>query len=332
VRVVVRLPNWLGDTIMTVPLLRALRASIGAGAPLAVAGPWAPVLAGQGLCGPCITYPRSWTGRVRMADTVARLQPDIALVLPHSFEAALSAWYWGARRRIGYDGDGRGWLLTDRVPRRVEPVHQIDEYLELLAPFGAPALERIPRLMPPEDATLDVEAGALLATIPRSGAPVVGVHLGAAFGPSRVLPPDRVAALCRELRRRGATPVLLGSPVDAAFETRVRSHDPGQTASLVGRDSIALLPVLLARLDAVVSGDTGVAHLAAALGTPTVVVFGPTDPDRSGPRGAVSYIRHAVPCAPCLYRVCPIDHPCVRGIPVSEIADRALGCASGARR
>jgi heptosyltransferase-2 len=317
---------------MAVPTLRALRAAIGADARLAVAGPWASVLAGQDLCHPCITYPRSWTGRLRMADTVARLEPSTALVLPHSFEAALSAWYWRARRRIGYEGDGRSWLLTDRVPRPAEALHQIDEYLLLLGPLGVPPVERVPRLSPPDDAALAAEAAALLGMIRRQGAPLVGVHLGVTFGSSRLLPPDRLAALCRELRQRGAMPVLLGSRADAAVEARVRPHDPGETASLVGQDSIELLPLVLTSLDALVSGDTGVAHLAAALGTPTVVVFGPTDPDRSGPRGAVSLLRRTVACAPCLYRTCPIDHSCMRDISVSEVADHVLGHVNRTRR
>ncbi len=329
--IVVRLPNWLGDTVMAVPVLRALRAGVGAEARLAVAGPWASVLAGQDLGNPCITYPRSWTGRLRMADTVARLGPSVALILPHSFESALSAWYWRARRRIGYDYDARGWLLTDRVPPATRVVHQIDEYLELLAPLGMSPAERIPRLRPPADPVLEAQAAALLDEVRTRGAPVVGVHLGATFGPSKVLPPDRIAALCRELRQRGATPVLLGSPTDRDLEARVRAHAAADTASLVGGDSIDLLPVLLTGLAALVSGDTGVAHLAAALGTPTVVVFGPTDPARSAPRGRVSTVGLAVACAPCPYRTCPIDHPCMRGISVSEVADRVLAHLDGPR-
>jgi heptosyltransferase-2 len=324
VTIVVRLPNWLGDTVMGIPVLRALRDAMGAETRLAVAGPWASVLAGQDLCSPCITYPRSWTGRLRMADTVARLAPGIALVLPHSFESALSARYWRAGRRIGFDGDARGWLLTDRVPRPARTMHQIDEYLELLAPLGVSPVERTPRLRPPADPTLAAQAAALLAGLHGPGAPVVGIHLGATFGPSKLLPPDRIAALCRELGRRGAHPVLLGSDADRPLEARVRAHGPGEAGSLVGQDSIELMPLVLGGLAALVSGDTGVAHLAAALGTPTVVLFGPTDPARSAPRGPVSVVGHPVPCAPCFYRTCPIDHPCMRGISVSEVADRVL--------
>ena len=91
--------------------------------------------------------------------------------------------------------------------------------------------------------------------------------------------------------------------------------------SLAGRDSPALLPSLLVEIDALVCGDTGVGHLAAALGTPVVALFGPTDARLSAPRGPVRVISHAVACAPCFYRACPIDHPCLRGIDAREVQD-----------
>ena len=99
--------------------------------------------------------------------------------------------------------------------------------------------------------------------------------------------------------------------------------------SLVGRDSPDLLPSVLAEMAVLVSGDTGVAHLAAALGTPVVVLFGPTDPARSAPLGRVAVVRHLVPCAPCFYRVCPIEHPCMRGISAAAVGERVAALLSG---
>ena len=115
-------------------------------------------------------------------------------------------------------------------------------------------------------------------------------------------------------------PVLLGAPSDAAAAAGVLREV--SAASLVGRDSPDLLPAVLTEIAVLVSGDTGVAHLAAALGTPVVALFGPTGSGAAAPRSAARRVmRHPVPCAPCFYRACPIDHPCMRGISPTPCGD-----------
>jgi heptosyltransferase-2 len=280
-RLIVRLPNWLGDTVMAVPALRALRASVGDGRIL-LAGPWAPILAGQGLAEVLVVYPRGWGGRLRAADEVRKFGADTAVLLPNSLEAALAAVYWGARRRIGYAWGGRSRLLTDPVPPPRPRFHQVDEYARLVGRLDVPVTERVPRLQPPDArAPGRLRGRELLEEVGARGGrgPVVGVHLGAAFG----------------------------------------------TAQVGARERI------LAELDALVAGDTGVAHLAAALGTPVVALFGPTDPAFSAPRGPVAVLTHPVPCAPCFYRVCPIDHPCMRLITAERVRER-VETLLGARR
>jgi heptosyltransferase-2 len=323
--VAVRLPNWLGDTVMAVPALAAMRAAWPDARVLA-AGPWAALLAEQGLADVLVDYPRRWSGRLRAADTVAAFAPDLALLLPNSFESALAAWYWGARRRVGYAAGARSELLTDAVPVPEPRPHQIDEYLTLAERCEAPATVREPALRAPAaDSPEWLEACGLLDTVAGgapAGAPRIGVHLGAAYGPAKLWPLDRVAECCRLLAEAGATAILLGAPGDAEAAATILAVAPA--VSLVGRDRPALLPALLAQLDALISGDTGVAHLAAAFGTPVVTLFGPTDPRLSAPRGPAAVLTHPVPCAPCFYRVCPIEHPCLRGIEPAEVRARTL--------
>ena len=310
----VRLPNWLGDTVMAVPVLASLRAAWPEARVLA-AGPWASLLAGQGLADTLLAYPRSWSGRLRAVDAVPGPRAELALILPNSFEAALAAWYWGARRRVGFAAGGRSWLLTDAVARDPARRHQVDEYLLLVERCDVAVVTREPTLTPPAlDSFERVEARGLLAeagVVTGSGRRV-GVHLGAAFGPAKLWPTPRVAAFCRLLAEGGDTPILLGAPADADIAAPIAASAP--VTSLVGRDRPALLPALLTELDVVVSGDTGIAHLAAALGVRVVTLFGPTDPQLSAPRGRATVITHPVPCAPCFYRSCPIEHPCLDGI------------------
>ena len=328
---IVRLPNWLGDTVMAVPAVRSLRVALPDDR-LVLAGPWAPLLAGQGLADVLVAYPRSWAGRLRTADRVRDLGADVAVLLPNSLEAALAARYWGARRRVGFATDGRSWLLTDRVPIPEPRTHQVDEYLALVEALGvAPAGHEPEMTPPPPDSAERTAARALLADAGidgRTAGPVVGIHLGAEFGPAKRWPVESVIELCRELRASGRAAVLLGAPDDVALAERVTAA--AGTPSLVGRDRPEDLPAVLSEIGALVSGDTGVAHLAAALGTPVITLFGPTDPALSAPRGPATVVRHRVPCAPCFYRTCPIEHPCMVGISARDIHDRLCAVANTA--
>src|SRR5262245_17125766 len=144
----IRLPNWLGDTVMAEPMLRALRRTHSQ-ARVLLAGPWAAVLGGQGLADTLVTYPRTWAGRLAAADVVRRFAPDTAVLMPNSLESALAAWYWGARRRVGFDIGGRAIALTDALALPTPRRHQIDEYLMLAERCDARVDSVVPTLAPP---------------------------------------------------------------------------------------------------------------------------------------------------------------------------------------
>ena len=329
---IVRLPNWLGDTVMAVPTLRALRAARPE-TRVALVGPWATLLAGQGVGDVLVPYARSWAARLAKWDEVRALGAAAVILLPNSLEAAVAAWYWRAPRRIGFAAGGRGSLLTDAIPMPTPREHQVDESARLVEPLGVEVGERVPRLASPAEGSpervtvrrLLAEAGAA-----GNGDVVIGIHLGAAYGPSKLWPTERIAELCRTLAARGDIPVLIGAADGLDAAGRLTRETPAR--SLVGRDSPELLTALLSEIDAVVCGDTGVAHLAAAVGTPAVVLFGPTDPRLSAPRGRVRVMTHPVACAPCYYRTCPIEHPCLRGIAAGDVAEGLSALTPGSRR
>jgi heptosyltransferase II len=327
---IVRLPNWLGDTVMALPALRALRSGLD-GRRISLVGPWAPLLAGQGVADAWVSYPRGARRRLAAARGLRRLGGDTVLLLPNSIESSVAAWLWGARWIIGYATDARGPLLTHALLPPVPRRHQVDEYLGLLAPLGIAHAEATPRWIPEGDAQKE-RLEALLPSTGGNARPRVGVHLGAAFGPSKLWPAELIAALCRELDQRRLATVLLGTPSEEAIANRIVAAAGGDLISLVGRDAPELLPGLLARLDVLVSMDTGVAHLAAAVGVPLVALFGPTDPGLTAPRGAgASVIWKPPPCAPCFLTECPIEHPCMRAIGVEEVVE-AVEARLGARR
>jgi heptosyltransferase-2 len=320
-RFVVRTPNWLGDTVMALPMLVALRAA-DTRARITLVGRWAPLLAGQGVADVLLPYPKALAARRRLGRALAAERPDVAILLPNSLEAALAAWRWRARRRVGYATDGRHLCLTDAMPVPSPRLHQVDEYAALLAPLGVDgAAAAVPEWRLPRNAGADAEVDQLLvaAGLDADG-PLVGLHLGAAFGGSKLWPPDAFGRLAQRLATAGLRPVLLGTSEDAPTAAAVARAAAAPIASLVGRDRPALLPRVLARLRCLVSGDTGVAHLAAALGVATVTLFGPTDRRLTAPRGPdARALDRGVPCAPCFLPTCPIDHICLTRIEPDQV-------------
>ncbi len=316
---VVRAPNWLGDTVMALPALAGLRAAMPE-ASITVVGRWALFLRGQGVADVLLDYPAPRSRR-RFARALADARPDLALVLPNSFEAARAARHWGARRRVGFDTDGRGLYLTDRVPLPEPRRHQVDEYRLLVEALGMQAPLAEPRLRLAKDPGAEAEVDVLLKEGGNHGRPLIGLHLGAAAGPAKQWEPGGWAALVDHLGGVGLAPLLLGGPGESPLAAEVSRLAATPPRSLVGRDRLALLPHVLTRLGCLVSADTGVAHLAAALGVATVTLFGPTDPRLSAPRSArARVLAPGAPCAPCFLAVCPIDHPCMRAIGADAVA------------
>jgi heptosyltransferase-2 len=320
--VVVRTPNWLGDTVMALPMLAALRAAR-PDTRITLIGRWATLLAGQGVADALLPYPNAQADRRHLASAIAHERPDVAILLPGSFESAFAAWRWGARRCIAYATDGRGFFLTDALPLPSPRRHQVDEYAALLAPLGIADGASVPQWTLAKSAAADAEVDRLLAaTGLDGGGPLIGLHLGAAFGSSKLWPAESYGRLARFLIDDGLRPVLLGTSDDVATAAAVARAAGAAVASLVGRDRVALLPRLLARLRCLVSGDTGVAHLAAAVGVATVTLFGPSDRRLTAPRGgAARVLDREVPCSPCFRPTCPIDHICLRRIEPEAVRD-----------
>jgi heptosyltransferase-2 len=329
-RALLRLPNWLGDTVMAVPTLRALRAAM-PGAELWCLGPWVePLLAVE----PGITHrlatPRRLGARLGQARRLRRARFDLAVLLPGSFEAALAGRLSGARWRVGY-GTGRSPFLTHAVPTPPGWTHQVAAYLALLGPLGIAAPATAPTLS--VDPGRRAEAQRLLegSGVP-PGAPRVGLQLGAALGPAKLWPSRRIAELATRLQRRGIQAVLLGSPDARDLAAAAQAATASPIPSLVGRDHPGLLPALIGELDALVGADSGPAHVAAAVGVPAITLFGPTDPRLTTPLGPDQRALWRQPaCAPCFLRACPIDHRCMEAIEVEPV-EAAVVEALGRRR
>jgi heptosyltransferase-2 len=340
---VVRAPNWLGDTVMALPALQALRRA-DPGTRIVVVGTWAPLLAGQGVADVLLPY-NTGTDRRRLIDRRLGADPaDVTVLLANSLGAALSARRWRSRRRIGFATDLRALLLTDPISLPAPRRHQVDEYLLLAEAAGGRVERVVPRWRRCADARIDQAVSAVLdaSGVPLAAAadgaassrrPLVGLHLGAAAGAAKRWIPERFGELAADLTASGMIPLLLGASGDLGAAERAIVAAGGRLCSAAGRDRLDVLPHLLGRLDCLVSGDTGVAHLAAAMNVPTVTLFGPTDRRLTAPRGALARIvdSHA-PCAPCFLTECPIDHVCMRGISACTVAEQVRAAVEASPR
>jgi heptosyltransferase-2 len=348
-RLIVRAPNWLGDAVMALPALAAVRrAYANAAIVLAARGSIAPLFEEDTPARPdeiVVVDDRNESARLRDA------RGGAILLLPNSFASAWRARRAGIPGRWGYSAGRRGWLLTRSVRRPRGRVHHTEYYTQLVRGLGidGPPEDDRPQQdhIPPEDGSYRIGQGGVprLAARPQTleradallrehGAPargtLVGFAPGAAYGHAKQWPLDRVAAVIAALRVRGVTAVLVGAATDRGTARAIESSLPSGTTvvDLVGRTTLRQLVGVIARCAAFVSNDSGAMHVAAALGVPLTAIFGPTDERVTSPRGradVIDVIARDVFCRPCLLRECPIDHRCMKRIDVDTVLQSIAG-------
>ena len=336
-RVVVRAPNWLGDIVMAMPAIAAVRAAHPT-AHLAVASPAAFADLCAAIPGVDSVVPLPGSGIRAIGAHVEALRAgafDLAILLTNSFATALAASRAGIAERWGYRRDLRGRLLTRAVPPRpgrqgsaATPAgpHHSAYYLRLVASLGMPPVETGPGVAVRAPAAAVERAEALLAEARvEAGARLIGFAPGAAYGSAKRWPPERVAAAIAGVAAPGTRAVLVGAPSDREIARAIQSAlDPAARAAvvdLVGRTDLATLMAVLARCATVVANDSGAMHVASAVGRPVVAIFGPTDERATAPMGPHTLVRHDVWCRPCLLRACPIDHRCLRRIDAADVVE-----------
>ena len=326
-KILVRATNWLGDAVMSLPALRALRQQFPDAGITVLARPWvASLYEGERSIDRIIPLegaagPRDWAVKWRLGRRLRRESFDLAVLLPNSFESAAIVWLSRARRRVGYARDGRSLLLTDAVvPLPGEtPRHERYYYLELLRRAGL--IDSIPAV---EEILLDGldearKRGAALFATRGVALPVIGVSPGAAYGGAKRWLPDRFAQAARELAARDAASIVVfGSSGEQALCDDVARACGGH--NFAGSTTLRKFIDLSAACGLCLANDSGAMHVAAAVGVPCVTVFGPTDETATGPVGRTARIvREPVDCAPCRLRECPIDHRCMTRVTVERV-------------
>jgi heptosyltransferase-2 len=318
-RVLVRAPNWVGDVVLSLPALRDVRRAFPAARLEVLARPWV-----GGLYAAVSEVDAIVESRGTLADAEAiRGRYDLGLLLPNSFASAFTLWRAGVPERWGYATDARGALLTRScgVSASVGGQSQVYYYRAMLEALGLPVSG------PPDASLVCPEAwgdrGRALLGDPGPG---IGINAGAAFGTAKRWPPERFAAAASLVARRsGARVAIVGSAAERPLAEQIAAQLGATARVLCGETTLAELVGVLRELRLLLTNDSGPMHLAAALGTPLVAVFGSTDWTETAPFSErARIVREETECAPCLLRECPIDHRCMARVRVERVAATAL--------
>lgn len=324
-RILVVLPNWVGDLVLATPALRAIRTQYPrAHIAFLVKSHLADVLGGGDWMDEVIHWPSGKSRDMRrqgflgLAGQLRKRKFNWAILLTNSFRSALLARLAGIKRRIGYDREGRGLLLTDKLlPEKADgkfvPVPMTRYYGALARYLGSRDVPASAELFttPEDEAAIDqILAAANVAP----GRPIVVINPGASFGPAKCWLPERFAEVADRLsERNGAAVFIACGPKEIGTAREVARHLQ-HPAVVLDNPVVKLGPLkaLIRRASLLVTNDTGPRHYANAFGTPVVTIFGPTDPkwtETEIPSERCLMVK--VHCGPCMKRRCPLDHRCM---------------------
>ncbi len=327
-------PNWLGDLVMSTVLFERLARIDGLEVTVVVRRAWRSLLETDDRIHGLVEYEREgrhrgFLGTATLARTVRSLEADACLVVPPSFRAAAVAALSGTPRRIGWSGEGRSFLLTDAVPRRVRGRrHFCDEVDDLAsALFGHDeSASVLPRL---------AAAGSWPASGHVRGPGTVALAVGATYGDAKSWPPELAAGFAAAQAALGRRVLVLGDAAARSHADRLGKElaggwtDPADASpgvvDLVGRTGLREVAAILRDADLFVGNDSGLMHLSASLGTPTLGLFGSTNPDWTRPRGPrVAHVAvEGYDCSPCHLRECPRDDFCLASLSPERVARAA---------
>ncbi len=338
-RILIRGVNWIGDAVLTLPAIRAIRTAFPDSHISLLVKPWVSELFHENRdIDEIILYRDSHKGirgRLKLAGELRKKKFDTAILLQNAFDAAFLTWLAGIPRRIGYKRDGRSFLLTEAIPVETDILkqHQVYYYLNLLNSIGIKASYTEPyiRLSRSER----VWARNLLSLkFPDQKKPLIGINPGAAYGSAKRWPPEKFAQVIGKILTgiHGRVIIFGGqSDIEIADEIvneisnlKIKSTIEEYMSNLLimaGKTNLRELASLIAECDIFLSNDSGPMHMASALLVPVIAIFGSTSPVSTGPSGRPhKIISRDIPCSPCMERECPEKHlRCMTGINTEEV-------------
>jgi heptosyltransferase-2 len=330
-RILIRASNWLGDSIMSIPAIRAIKAGrpdahVTVLTPGKLAPIWKLIPEVDDII--CLTT-KSLFATVRLIRQKSRF--DVAIVFPNSLRAALEVWVSAVPRRVGYRGHCRSLLLNQILRERRTPgppQHQSERYLRIARDCGAAPMGNVD-LVGRERRTRHAgksRANALAGSASTPYQLKLGLCPGAEYGQAKRWLAERFAEVGSTISTQtGARWVLFGTKNDAAIGETIAAVLDDNCTNRIGQTTLEQLIDELRACRLLLTNDTGTMHLAALLGVPVVAIFGSTEPRLTAPPGDGHMIlRHHVECSPCFLRECPIDFRCMKAVSVREVCDAIM--------
>jgi heptosyltransferase II len=336
-RLLIRGTNWVGDAVMSVPALRAIRRIFGHARITLLVRPWVrDVYSGCDFVDEILVFDKEhahkgWRGILRLASDLQRDNFDAAILLQNAFEAAFLSWRARIPVRIGYARDGRNLLLTHscRIDPEVKNEHQAYYYLGILSSasliesWKQPGPLDISLGITPEN---QVQARERLKSCGIGATEtLIGLNPGAFYGGAKRWLTERYAAVADALaERHGCRILIFGAANEARIAEEVSGSMHRKPVVLAGKTSLGELKGLLRECALLITNDSGTMHLAAALDVPQLAIFGSTSAVATGPlSGVAEVIQRPVDCSPCFLRECPIDFRCMKAVTIEEVLSAA---------
>lgn len=313
-KLVIRMPNWLGDLVMATPILRDVRQKYPKAHITAMCqSNVAPLLHANPHLDGVLAF--SHADKSQAIKALRKGRFDLGILLTNSLSSAWLFWRGGVKKRIGFISDGRRLLLNNPVPMPKErgQEHLVTTYKRLLSP---PLSDSSPELF----VTPEEKEAVLKKFCLSENSKIIGVNPGAAYGPAKCWLPDRFRAVTEKLLEDEQNTLLyVGDPASSGLIQEICRDLPSRVIDLSGKTTLRKLIALIERCDVFLTNDSGPMHIAAALKTPLVALFGSTNDVATGPYKHGTVIHKHVHCSPCYLRTCPTDFICMKSIEVEEV-------------
>lgn len=324
-KVLILVPNWVGDAILSIPAMAAVRKRFNDASITILA---------RSLISELFKYEpyineivvndfqgihKGITGKWKLINTLKAKGFGLAILFPNSLSSGLISYLSNIPYRCGYPTDGRGLLININA-KAPDKGHMIDYYAGILLPLGIDNVDKRIHLDITEeekDRAIKMLKGKDLDT----DRPIIGINPGATYGTAKRWYPERFAALSDRIARHyKANIVLFGGKDERAVGEKIAGMMKERATVLSGETTIREAAALIENCDLFITNDSGLMHVAAAVGVPVVAIFGPTDPESTSPYGeGHTIVRKEVECSPCLKRECPTDHRCMKEIEVEDV-------------